>query len=67
MSTDTPQTALPPGFHVLNDGPGREVLIDERTDDPAPVFSTIEAAAETAWRWWREIYEPDLEEESENG
>lgn len=59
-------TALPPGFRVLNDGPGREVLIDDRTDDPAPVFPTMEAAADDAWRQWREIYELDAEMESEN-
>jgi hypothetical protein len=52
---------LPPGFKVLEDGPGRHVLCDERTDDPAPVFADREEAVKTAWRWWREIYEPECE------
>jgi hypothetical protein len=49
-------TDLPPGFRVLNDGPGREVLCDDRTDDPATVFSTREEAIQVAWQWWEEIY-----------
>lgn len=51
---------LPPGFSILNDGPGREVLLDDRDDERAPVFATHAEAAEVAWRYWREIYEPDL-------
>ena len=58
--TDTSNTGadLPPGFRILNDGPGREVLVDDRTDDPAPIFPTRQEAAATAWQWWHEIYEP---------
>lgn len=33
-------------FHVLSDGPDRYVLIDDRSDDPAPVYeSEVEAYA----------------------
>ena len=53
---------LPPGFRVLNDGPGREVLVDDKTDDPAPVFATREEAAAQAWVWWREIYRLEVSE-----
>ena len=52
-------TELPPGFRVLNDGQNREVLIDDRTDDPAPVFTTRAEAAAKAWEWWREIYQSE--------
>jgi hypothetical protein len=40
--------ALPPGYVILNDGPGREVLA--RDDwELCPVFPTVEEA--TAWAW----------------
>ena len=52
-------SGLPTGFRVLNDGPGREVLLDDRTDDPAPIFKTRTEAAQVAWRQWREIYESE--------
>lgn len=58
-------TELPPRFRILNDGPGREVLVDDHTDDPAPVFATRAEAIERAWIWWREIYAPEVE--SNNG
>ena len=59
MTQPTNPAELPPGFRVLNDGPGREVLLDDRTDDPAPTFATRAEAVETAWRHHREIYEPE--------
>ncbi len=31
-------------YRILEDGPGRFVLVDERSDDPAPVYVTIDAA-----------------------
>ena len=31
-------------FNVLMDGPNQFVVWDDRTDDPAPVFPTLEAA-----------------------
>lgn len=31
-------------FHVMPDGPGRFVLVDDRDDQPAPVFETNEKA-----------------------
>lgn len=34
-------------FEILNDGPGRWVLVDNESDDPAPVYDT-QAAAEAA-------------------
>ena len=33
-------------YSILEDGPNRYVLVDDRTDDPAPVYSTAEAAAD---------------------
>lgn len=33
-----------PRFEVLNDGPGRWVLVDNGSDDPCPVYPTEEAA-----------------------
>ena len=58
MSNDK-TTDLPPGFRIINDGPRREVLVDDRTDDPAPVFPSYSKAAAKAWEWWREIYAPE--------
>ena len=46
--TDSKTAELPSGYRVLNDGPGREVLIrGMRTR--CPVFSSGDAAAEWAW------------------
>ena len=46
--TKTTIPALPPGYVILNDGPGREVLA--RDDwELCPVFPTVEEA--TAWAW----------------
>lgn len=59
MKQHNETTGLPPGYRVLNDGPGREVLLDERCDDPAQVFATYEAAAKQAWLEWRYIYKPE--------
>lgn len=56
MTQQSETTELPPGFRILNDGPYREVLIDDRADDPAPVFETRKDAVDAAWIWWREIY-----------
>jgi hypothetical protein len=64
MSDSATTAELPPGFGVLNDGPGREVLIDYRTCDPCPVFGSREEAAAEAWKQWRTIYEL---EEDDNG
>lgn len=67
MTDQPPQQTtpdLPPGFRVLNDGPGREVLMDDRSDDPAPVFATAKEAAARAWVDWRTIYEPELERDN---
>lgn len=61
MAANNPQTTgLPSGFRILRDGPGRYVLVDDRTNDPAPVFPTCEEAAATAWKWWQEIYAPEI-------
>jgi hypothetical protein len=44
----------PPGFRVLNDGPGREVLVHD-DEDECPVFETKVQAVLFAWA----NYEPD--------
>lgn len=41
-------TELPPGYRVLNDGPGREMLMREEWEE-CPVFTTRAEAA--AWAW----------------
>lgn len=33
-----------PRFEILEDGPGRFVLVDNESDDPAPVYLTKEDA-----------------------
>jgi hypothetical protein len=48
MSQVSGITKLPPGYRVLNDGPGREVLFKEDWDE-AEVYPTIQAAADRAW------------------
>lgn len=58
----TETSALPPGFRVLNDGPGREVLWDDHNDEPSSVFATVEEAAARAWVDWWTIYEPEMSE-----
>jgi hypothetical protein len=48
--TERSETAgLPPGYRILNDGPGREVLFREEWDE-GDVCSTVEEAVERA-RW----------------
>lgn len=38
-----------PRFEILEDGPNRYVLVDNESDDPTPVYSTmIEAMAALA-------------------
>ena len=33
-----------PRYEILNDGPGRWVLVDHSTDEPSPVYDTREEA-----------------------
>jgi hypothetical protein len=54
---DTDTTELPPGYRLLNDGPGREVLVREEWEE-CPVFRTTAEAREWAWRQHRE-YQDD--------
>ncbi len=44
----TPAMPLPPGYTILNDGPGREVLVREDWEE-CPVFSTVAEAVNHAW------------------
>ncbi len=42
------RAALPPGFRIINDGPGREVLVHDEWEE-CPVFPTVAEAAARAW------------------
>jgi len=33
-------------YSIIEDGPERFVLVDDRSEDPAPVFLSVEAAAD---------------------
>lgn len=46
---ETKTTGLPPGYRVLNDGPGREVLIHDSWETGS-LFDTVPQAAAYA-RW----------------
>lgn len=48
MSDVQKTTDLPPGYRILNNGPGREVLVREEWEE-CPVFAT--AAEARAWAW----------------
>lgn len=48
MTQQAADPALPPGFRILNDGPGREVLVRDEWEE-CPVFPTVAEAAARAW------------------
>jgi hypothetical protein len=37
-----------PRFKIVEDGPSRFVLVDNESDDPAPVYATMEEAMAAA-------------------
>jgi hypothetical protein len=53
QTTDLDLSLPPPGFSILNDGPGREVLVCEG-EDIADVYPTRDQALDAAWIKWQE-------------
>lgn len=54
LLADLERVGCPPGYRVLNDGPGREVLVHD-DDEECPVFETKVRAVLFAWA----NYEPE--------
>lgn len=57
MSNADPQTtALPPGFRLLNDGPGRWLCVNDNSlEEHVSVWDTPERAGSAAWDWWHDV------------